>query len=124
MLIPDRPGATCRTEGDLFTAAFQFECVARFQLQFLSQGLGNDDAASLVDNETGIHIDIIMWVNPLLNTISYGASIVRRLSLYADMRPLPREAFLATIWRAAFAPGRVRLIVALFAVASSGRGRS
>ncbi len=52
-----------------------------------------------------------------------GASIAR-LSLYADMRPLPREAFLATMWRAAFGPGRVRLMVALFAVASSGWGRS
>src|SRR5260221_5171267 len=70
MLIPDRPGAACRTEGDLFTAAFQFECVARFQLQFLSQGLGHDDAASLVNNETGIHIGIIIWVDPLLNAIS------------------------------------------------------
>ena len=39
---------------------FQFEGVARFQLQFLSKGLGNDDAASLVDNQTGIHIGIII----------------------------------------------------------------
>jgi hypothetical protein len=70
MLIPDRPGTTRRTEGDLFTATFQFECVARFQLQFLSKGLGNDDAASLVDNETGIHIGIIIWVDPFLNAIS------------------------------------------------------
>jgi hypothetical protein len=39
-------------------------------LEFLSQGLGNDDAASLVDNETGIHIGIIIWVDPFLNAIS------------------------------------------------------
>src|SRR5258708_35691671 len=98
MLIPDRPGATRRTEGDLFTAAFQFECVARFQLQFLSQGLGNDDAASLVNNETGIHIGIIIWVDPLLNAISRW-----RIGLAAaDYLPSPgsgRDAPLHTFTR-------------------------
>jgi hypothetical protein len=55
MFILKRPRATGRAEDDLLTAAFQFQRIARFQLQFLSQGLGNDDAASLVDNEAGIH---------------------------------------------------------------------
>src|SRR5258708_12167873 len=92
MIIPDRPSATRRTEGDLFTAAFQFECVARFQLQFLSQGLGNDDAASLVDNETGILIGILIWVDPLLNAISpwrFGLAAVAFLPSQAAGRTPP-----------------------------------
>src|SRR3979411_1231999 len=53
----------------------------------------------------------------------HGASVVRRLSLYADMRPLPRGAFLVAMRRAALGADRVRLMGALFAVARSGLRR-
>jgi hypothetical protein len=48
VLILVWPGATGRAKRDLFTTAFEFQCVARFQLQLLSQGLGNDDATGFV----------------------------------------------------------------------------
>ena len=69
MLIPERPRATGRAERDLLTTAFQFQCVARFQLQLLSQGLGNDDSAGFVHDETTVHFGIIIWVDPYVNTI-------------------------------------------------------
>jgi len=69
MLIPERPRATGRAEGDLLTAAFQLQCVTRFQLQLLSQGLGNDDSAGFVNDETSVHSGIIIWVDPKINAI-------------------------------------------------------
>jgi hypothetical protein len=69
MLILERPHATGRAQHDLLTAAFQFQRVARFQLQFLAQRFGDDDAACFVHNEAGIHIGIIIWVHPLINAI-------------------------------------------------------
>jgi hypothetical protein len=50
MLIPERPHATGRAEGNLLAPAFQFQCVAWFQMQFFPQGLGNNDAACFVHN--------------------------------------------------------------------------
>jgi hypothetical protein len=64
MLIPERPHATGRAEGDLLTAAFQFQCVTRFQLQFVPQRLGDHDAPCFVYDEVGVHVGIISWVNP------------------------------------------------------------
>ncbi len=69
MLILERPRATGRAESDLFTTAFQFQCVARFQLQLLSQGLGDNDPARFVHNETRVHFGMIVWVEPQINTI-------------------------------------------------------
>ena len=64
MLILERPDATSRAERDLFTTAFQFQGVARFQLQLHSQGLGDNDSARFVHDETGVHFGIIIWVDP------------------------------------------------------------
>jgi hypothetical protein len=33
-------------------------------LQLLSQGLGNDDSAGFVHDETTVHFGIIIWVDP------------------------------------------------------------
>jgi len=73
MLILERPRATGRAEGDLFAPAFQVQCVARFQLQFLPQGLGNNDSAGFVHDETGVHVGIIIWIDPLVKPISQMA---------------------------------------------------
>jgi uncharacterized protein (TIGR01777 family) len=53
----------------LFTTAFQFQCVARFQLQLLSQGLGDNDSARFVHDETRVHFGMIIWVDPQINAI-------------------------------------------------------
>ena len=66
MLIPERPRATGRAERDLFTTAFQFQRVTRFQLELLSQGLGNDDSAGFVHDETTVHF----WYNNMGRSIN------------------------------------------------------
>ena len=66
MLIPERPHATGRAQDDLLTAAFQFQRVTRFQLELLSQGLGNDDSAGFVHNETTVHF----WYNNMVRSIN------------------------------------------------------
>jgi hypothetical protein len=70
MLIPERPHATGRAEGNLVTAAFQFQCVSWFQLQRFPHRLRDNDAACFVHSEASVHIGMIIWVDPLINTIS------------------------------------------------------
>jgi hypothetical protein len=59
MLIPERPHATGRAEGNLLTAAFQFQCVSRFQLQCFPHRFGDHDAACSVDDEASVHIGML-----------------------------------------------------------------
>ena len=72
MLIPERPHATGRTEDNLLAGAFQFQCVSRFQLQCFPHRLRDNHAACFVDDEAGIHIGIVIWVDPSINAIFLG----------------------------------------------------
>jgi hypothetical protein len=70
VLIEERPHATGRAKGNLRTAAFQFQRVARLQLQFFPHRLRDNDAACFIQNEPGVHTGIIIWVDPIINGIT------------------------------------------------------
>jgi hypothetical protein len=72
MLIPERPHATGRAEGNLLTGAFQFQCVSWFQLQRFPHRLGDYHAACFINDDASVHIGIMIWVDPLINTIFLG----------------------------------------------------
>ena len=72
MLILERARAPGRAEGDLLTAAFQFQGVAGLQMQFFPEGLGNNDAACFINGKADVHSGIILWFDPSVNTMCYN----------------------------------------------------
>ena len=55
MLLGERTVPAHRPQDNLFSGALHFEYVPSFEVQFLPQRLGNDNAAGLIDDQTQFH---------------------------------------------------------------------
>ncbi len=69
VLLRERTHPADRTQGDLFTGALHFQCVAGFQMELFPQRLRNHDAPGFINSEAYVHFGTIHWVDPAANTI-------------------------------------------------------
>jgi hypothetical protein len=57
------------TQSDALAFRFQMEGVAGSELQAVTKGLGEDDAAGFIESELGGHDGIMEWEKPIVNGI-------------------------------------------------------
>ena len=69
MLVRERTRSADWAKSDLLAPTLQVQRVARFQLQFLSQGLGDYYTSSFIHNKACFHVGIIIWVDPQIKPI-------------------------------------------------------
>ena len=79
-------------EGDFFAFAVELQRIARAEVKFLAEGLGNENASSTVEGELRCHSGARVWENPLCKPILAARVNKTPFSIWHDAGTRPARS--------------------------------